>query len=545
MLYKIKSDAFKYNDGTLREEIIFDNGLNIILGDDSAKNAIGKSSFMLIIDYVLGGDDYINKVYKPDVSKEIGDHDIFFTYKFDKEYHFMRKTSDISNVYICDENYSVVREISIKDFREFLKKQYEIPHVISFREAINTFVRVFRKSNYNYELPLKSFETDTLEKGIDRLVKIFNKYDIIEKSKDELNTISSQFTTFDKALKFNFITGASTKKVYDDNLKQIRILEQQKIDIIDQSELGVEEITGLEAETIAGYKKSISKLKYQKSCLITKKLNIKNNFKKSSKLDLDELESFFPNANIKKINEVETFHNKIASFIVTQGKEQIKQIDNEIKFIDLQVAEVEALLEKYKSISSVAVKKLTSYAEIDHKLQILKNANEAFERKKEMKADKGKAQINVNEKINEVSEEISPLLNESMDEIAKSISISSQPKINLIGSKQYTFTTDKDKSTGNAEKSLVIFDLAILELTNIPLVVHDSIMLKQIEVGSMESLISTYDSSSKQIIIALDQKDTYDTDTVNLILSKTKLKLDHNNVLYGKDWSSRLESEEN
>lgn len=44
----------------------------------------------------------------------------------------------------------------------------------------------------------------------------------------------------------------------------------------------------------------------------------------------------------------------------------------------------------------------------------------------------------------------------------------------------YSFFTPDDTGTGVAYKGLVVFDLAVLNLTKLPVLVHDSIVLKQI-----------------------------------------------------------------
>ena len=54
MLTEIFCDKFK------QKRITFRNGLNVVLGDDNATNSIGKSTFLLIVDFVFGGDTYNN-----------------------------------------------------------------------------------------------------------------------------------------------------------------------------------------------------------------------------------------------------------------------------------------------------------------------------------------------------------------------------------------------------------------------------------------------------------------------------------------------------
>ncbi len=52
MLVEIHCDEFM-SYGKPRKPIIFHEGLNTVLGGQSADNSIGKSTFLLIIDYVL------------------------------------------------------------------------------------------------------------------------------------------------------------------------------------------------------------------------------------------------------------------------------------------------------------------------------------------------------------------------------------------------------------------------------------------------------------------------------------------------------------
>ena len=48
MLKKIICDIF------LEKEVIFHEGLNAIVGDDVASNSIGKSTMLMIIDFIFG-----------------------------------------------------------------------------------------------------------------------------------------------------------------------------------------------------------------------------------------------------------------------------------------------------------------------------------------------------------------------------------------------------------------------------------------------------------------------------------------------------------
>ena len=69
LLKQISCDEFQI-DGHPRGPINFKKGLNVVLGGKSGTNSIGKSTFLMILDFVFGGTDYITK--DSDVQKMLG-----------------------------------------------------------------------------------------------------------------------------------------------------------------------------------------------------------------------------------------------------------------------------------------------------------------------------------------------------------------------------------------------------------------------------------------------------------------------------------------
>ena len=49
MLYEIRCDRFQ------QKRIRFNSGLSVVLGTRTGDNSIGKSTFLLIVDFVFGG----------------------------------------------------------------------------------------------------------------------------------------------------------------------------------------------------------------------------------------------------------------------------------------------------------------------------------------------------------------------------------------------------------------------------------------------------------------------------------------------------------
>ena len=79
MLVEVRCNKFISN-GKVREPIRFHAGLNVVLGDDNGSNSIGKSTFLMILDFVFGGIDYIQKCV--DVQENVKEHTICFAFDF-------------------------------------------------------------------------------------------------------------------------------------------------------------------------------------------------------------------------------------------------------------------------------------------------------------------------------------------------------------------------------------------------------------------------------------------------------------------------------
>jgi hypothetical protein len=89
----------------------------------------------------------------------------------------------------------------------------------------------------------------------------------------------------------------------------------------------------------------------------------------------------------------------------------------------------------------------------------------------------------------------------------------------------------------------VLFDLAVFLSTKLPVVVHDTILFKNIENHSVAYLVDVYKSAEKQSFVALDEIYKYGEATAELLRSKSVIQLGDNNVLFVKDWRKKRQAE--
>lgn len=81
MLLEIRCKEFK-DEGKVRDLIVFHPGLNTIMGASRASNSIGKTTFLLVIDFVFGGRDYV--MLNNDVTKNVGEHSVEFAFNSER-----------------------------------------------------------------------------------------------------------------------------------------------------------------------------------------------------------------------------------------------------------------------------------------------------------------------------------------------------------------------------------------------------------------------------------------------------------------------------
>ena len=165
MLKRIQCDEFKTFDGAVRPPIEFHKGLNAVIGNESGTNSVGKSTFLMILDFVFGGDDYIRK--SKEVHKNILPHQIRFEFEFEgQSYYFYRATDDYRAVFRCDQDYKPLEdgEMTVAQYCDFLAEKYGlVSDGLTFRGAVSRFIRVDRRERLKHcnlsTIPKKGAQT--------------------------------------------------------------------------------------------------------------------------------------------------------------------------------------------------------------------------------------------------------------------------------------------------------------------------------------------------------------------------------------------------
>ncbi|MBU3216861.1 DUF2326 domain-containing protein [Clostridium estertheticum] len=537
MLYEIICEQFK------QKRIEFSPSLNTVLGDDFGTNSIGKSTFLMIIDFIFGGKDYILK--STDIQRNVGSHIIKFCFIFDKnKYHFLRNTDDLENVSKCNEKYDVISNIPLTEYFNFLKEKYAIGlSDISFRDIVGRYARIYGKDNLNEKRPLDIIHNESAGAPINALLKLFNLYNAISGLELLLKDKEKELSAFKNAQKYKFVSSIG-KRQHTTNQKELGVLNEEKDKISQDLDNDLLDIDSVKAEEVLKLKQRLSVARRRMSRFYSQLTVLNNNLKENADLkseQFDDLLSFFPNTDIKSILEVEKFHQEIRKVLKSELKDKKEELNQLIFISQTEIGEIETNIKKIIQIPNLSKVILVKYSNLQKRIEILESENNTYVKLGSLTTSRNDTKLRRDNMKMEQLNQLQNSINSKMQEINDYVySGKKKPPILKFDKNQYTFETIDDTGTGTSYKSMVEYDLSVLELTVLPILIHDSVVLKQISDEAIENILKKYKSIGKQIFISFDKISAYSLESQKILKETKVLELSlKGNELFGRSWNNR------
>ncbi len=467
-------------------------------------------------DFIFGGNSYLKSI----AVKKLGDHPIYFCFQFEKKFYFSRDTANPDIIIVCDKNYSPTGEImDLGTFLNKLKKRYHLESSdLSFRLAMSGFFRIAGKNNQNTDFPLQVYASQKSSESITTLIQLFNLYDNIARYKERLKDKSDQLTTFRNARKYEFISNlVGGKKQFELNVSEIKRLEYGLSHLQDtyQDNICSDDIekhqqklqlrnTKLELESILRDKQRRLKL-----------LDISIEFGLyPTESDLTELQQYFPDTNLKKLYEVETYHKKLATILDSEFSTERESLVGEIDELESQLVTLNQELQELGSIPNLSTEFLENYSKLTATINALKEQNEAYLKESALSKEKSEADSDLKRSTEDILIELEGKINAKMREF----------------------------------NNILYPDIRKAPQINLPALAHDSLLLSNISYQATEALLKLYDQSkslNKQVFLAFDKASSYSPEANQLLLENTVLRLSSNgNELYGISWNKGENSDE-
>lgn len=531
MLVEVMCDKFK-DHGRPRGRISLKPGLNTVMGSASGSNSIGKSTFLMIIDFIFGGDDYVEKL--TDVQTEVGEHRICFAFEFaDDKHYFYRSNVDYKNVQKYDKDYQPIEDglISLNQYLSFLQTHYDMNLAgLTFRNAIGRSMRVYKRETLDEEHPMHQAKQETAKSAIEGLLKLTDLYSGIEAQSKITTEAKDKYTTFKKAQKYQYIPFVTKQPDYDKNETRIAELTEQAEELARKSSGGLLDLDSMQAEQLSVLQGKLSNFKRQRSRLLSQLRAIRVDRdlgKKGFKRNYDDLLRFFPEVDLQRIEAIEWFHKQLAGILKKEFSETEENMQATLDLIEKEMKQIEAEISQMAKTTDLSKVVLEQYAAIDKELKMLRAANENFIKTTELsntaKAYEAELDRLVVEQIAIMQQEI----NSKMFDINNTIysGRKTAPNLTITDASHYTFFTPRDGGTGAQYKGLVVFDLAMLAITRLPVIAHDSVMLKHIEDDAIEKIMELYAGTSKQVFIAMDKEGSYTKKSQEIMEASKVLQL--------------------
>lgn len=227
--------------------------------------------------------------------------------------------------------------------------------------------------------------------------------------------------------------------------------------------------------------------------------------------DLSTLQEYFPLMNIRKLYEVERYHRKLAKILDDQFSVEKEQVKVDIAELQEQLQTVRGRIRELGFVGNVSKEFLDRHPELKGRIDALKAQNEAWLTLQDLQDAKKRADDTLKSAITSILADIEHDVNAEMKKFNDSLYVDARkaPRLHFNSYNSYTFETPDDTGTGTNYKGMVLYDLAVLYLTAIPAIAHDSLIQKNISDGAIDGIMKIYTGTEKQVFIAFDKQDSY------------------------------------
>ena len=542
MLVSIKCDAFADDI----RELDIKPGLNTILGSSDGSNAIGKTTFLWILDYIFGGQRYTRLMQG---IKEHTDHQvIYFTFEFDgaKKY-FYRKTDEPQKVFNCDAEGHVIEDMTIEKYREFLRQSYKLDKPgLGFNGLAGHFFRIYGGGNTHEWLPMKN-SSDTNDSAVSFLMQLFGYGTIltgIDRIEQELNIKAFQVFLKKPPEPIDY------SQMIDDNNVTINALQDRLDKLMKQHDSTDFAVLGLDThmiDAVSKLQKELRQITRQYEALRSQMDSIEMNMAETvgdKATEFGALKKFFPGIELKALADIESFHQELREIL---RDEMQQEIDRLRPVLDFYVSEIERLKAKIKESGinqTINERIMSQCVSAKQRIEFLQAENDRLEHEKELQEERG-MRLNklraLADQYREAVKDIEAKINECLTTISNEVTagIEKAPVLSMSLSNDLSFGTMDDTSEGTAFKNLVLYDLSLAKLSTVPVIIHDSNILKRIDDDYLEQILKHYQSCGSQVFIAFDKAESAKQGAKAILEQTTLLHMYDGHELFGQSWSKK------
>jgi len=525
-------------------KIEFHQGLNVILGDDDAKNSIGKSTALMVIDFIHGGNSFLAD--DAGAIKALEHHHYDFAFAFEGiNYHFSRSTDESDLVYVCDDKYSRLSNMSIEDFRSNLKDLYNLDSLeSSFRNIVGPFARIWRKGGLEPDQPFIGALKESTGAAVGRLIDLFGRSSDIAQEKKAMDEQKERKKLISSSMSANIIPSIG-KSQYETNVSSIHE-NNVKIEELKRGFGGAlnayEALFDDELRVIKQKKDELTQLRGDLQGKIRRLQREISGITPRLAANIALISEFFPTVNVERIEQVEAFHQKIGRIVKKELKEELEISFNEDKSLNDEIFALDAVLREALESKGMPDDLFNRVFELKEKTDRAAEENKFFEKKMQLDEAIKLSALRLEAIYTKIFLDIESKINaklKAFNKVVYGVKRNSS-ELRLKSANSYSFTSPDDTGTGKSYAGLIGFDAAMLSLTRLPFIIHDSVIYKNIEVAATRRIVRILSAvKTKQIFLSFDEAHKFGVLTESILMRFKVLKLGHDDLLYNKDWRDK------
>lgn len=540
MLTQIRCDAFAED----MRSLTLKPGLNTILGSSEGSNAIGKSTFLWIVDFIFGGQHYSKLM--PGMKQYTGSQVIYFTFEFDGEKkYFYRTTDDPTKVFSCDAIGHPIEDMTLEKYNEFLRQSYKLDKAgLTFSSIISHFFRIYGSNNIQEWRPMKG-RTDSNESSLDFLMQLFGYGMLlgeIGRMEDELNIKIGQL--FIKKQ----VPSISYSEKIEENTATIKALQERLQKLLAQGDELNFTILGLDTrmiETVSKLQKELRQITAQyealRSQIDTIEINLSETMSEQNS-EFTALSRFFPNVNIKAFEDIETFHRELREILRDEMQDEINRLQPMVDFYMSEIERLKGKIQESGITRTISERIMSQAVSAKQRIEALQAENEQLEHDKELMEERN-VKLNslrtLADRHKEAIQAIEKQINDLLEAVNAEVTSGKEkaPTISIASAKDTFFGSQENISEGTAYKNLVLYDLCLAQLCPVPVIIHDSNILKRIDDAYLEQILLHYQKCGSQVFVAFDKAEATKPEAQKILEESTLIHLYDGHELFGQSWS--------
>ncbi|MDP5776134.1 DUF2326 domain-containing protein, partial [Pseudomonas aeruginosa] len=435
--------------------------------------------------------------------------------------------------------------VSLEAYREHLKRLYGLSGLEStFRSIVSPFARIWNKGESDPDHPLAGASKEKLSAGIFRLLDLFERTSDVSVERAALQILKDKKDLMKRSMTAEIIPRITTTQ-YRSNQKLIKDNAQAISDLKDNFAGAITAYEALFDEKLREIQQSKNELIKQRSLTSARREKLQRDISGLSPrltANIALVAEFFPEADLERLQQVEQFHKKIGKLVSRELKNELEALLNQESEINESITDLDQKIKLALNLKGTPTDLFAKVFELKEVTDKAREENKFFEQKTSIDESEAASKARLDAIYDQIFLSIESSINSELEEFNKIVygPERNPSQLRIKNAKSYSFTSPLDTGTGKSYAGLVGFDIAVLSLTNLPFIIHDSMIYKNIEISATENIIRILSAfKKKQIFLAFDEAKKFNTETQKTLQSNKVLQLNRNQLLYIKDWRTK------